>query len=46
MLDISLQTGDLETGFERSFNFGIFPDAISEYGSQLGRSFLTPAWPR
>ena len=40
MLDISLQTGDLETGFERSFNFGIFPDAIGDYGSQLGRSFL------
>ena len=40
MLDVSLQTGDLETGFERSFNFGIFPDAVSEYGAQLGRSFL------
>jgi spermidine/putrescine transport system permease protein len=40
MLDISLQTGDLEAGFERSFNFGIFPDAVSDYGSQLGRSFL------
>jgi len=40
MLDISLQTGDLETGFERAFNFGVFPDAISDYGAQLGRSFL------
>jgi spermidine/putrescine transport system permease protein len=40
MLDISLQTGDLETGFERSFNFGVFPEAISDYGAQLGRSFL------
>ena len=40
MLDISLQTGDLETGFERAFNFGVFPDAISDYSAQLGRSFL------
>src|SRR3954451_1744666 len=40
MLDISLQTGDLETGFKRTFNFGVFPDAVSQYGSQLGRSFL------
>jgi spermidine/putrescine transport system permease protein len=40
MLDISLQTGDLESGFERSFNFGVFPDAVSDYGAQLGRSFL------
>ncbi len=40
MLDVSLQTGDVETGFERSFNFGIYPDAISDYGAQLGRSFL------
>ena len=40
MLDISLQTGDLETGFERTFNFGVYPEAISDYGAQLGRSFL------
>jgi spermidine/putrescine transport system permease protein len=40
MLDISLQTGDELSGYERSFNFGIFGDALSEYEAQLGRSFL------
>ena len=40
MLDISLQTGDELSGYERSFNFGIFGDAIGDYGgSSAARSF-------
>ena len=40
MLDVALQVGDLETGFERTFNFWVFPDSISQYSDQLLRSFL------
>jgi spermidine/putrescine transport system permease protein len=40
MLDVSLQQGDIETGFERTFHFGVFADAVSQYGEQLARSFL------
>ena len=40
MLDVALQVGDLETGFERTFNLWVFPDSISQYSDQLLRSFL------
>ncbi|WP_410173564.1 ABC transporter permease, partial [Frankia nepalensis] len=39
MLSVSLQTGNLLDGFRQTFNFGIYPDAISTYSDQLVRSF-------
>ena len=36
----SLQTGDIDNGFTLTWNFAVFPDALSEYSPQLLRSFL------
>jgi len=35
---VSLQTGTPEEGFAQSWNWSVYPDAISEYSEQLGRS--------
>ena len=39
MLSVSLQTGNVVDGFAQTFNFGVYPDAISQYSSQFIRSF-------
>lgn len=38
MLNVSLQTGSLETGFQQTFAFHNYVDMISQYHSQLLRS--------
>ena len=38
MLSLSLQTGSLEEGFELTWNFGAFSEAISQYRTQFIRS--------
>jgi spermidine/putrescine transport system permease protein len=38
MATVSLQEGSLGTGFRMTFNFGIFPEAISRWDDQLVRS--------
>jgi spermidine/putrescine transport system permease protein len=38
MASVSLQEGTLGTGFRLTFNFGIFPDAIARWDTQLTRS--------
>jgi spermidine/putrescine transport system permease protein len=38
MASVSLQEGTLGTGFRLTFNFGIFPDAIARWDTQLIRS--------
>jgi spermidine/putrescine transport system permease protein len=38
MASVSLQEGTLGTGFELTFNFGVFPDAIARWDDQLLRS--------
>jgi spermidine/putrescine transport system permease protein len=40
MLSVSLQTGNVTDGFSQTFNVGIYPHAISQYSTQLIRSFL------
>lgn len=35
---MALQEGTLGTGFRLTFNFGVFPDAIAQYDTQLVRS--------
>jgi spermidine/putrescine transport system permease protein len=35
---VALQEGTLGTGFRLTFNFGVFPDAIAQYDTQLLRS--------
>src|SRR5919112_1809168 len=37
-LNVSLQSGDPEDGFVQTWNFAVYPDAISEYGEQILRS--------
>lgn len=37
---VSTQTGNPDDGFVQTWNFAVFPDAVSEYLPQLGRSFL------
>ena len=39
MASISLQTGSLGTGYTLSWNFGIYPEAISQFATQFLRSF-------
>src|SRR5207248_4849720 len=39
MASISLQTGSLGTGYKLSWNFGIYPEAISQFATQFLRSF-------
>lgn len=36
----SLWTGNLDTGFVQSWNWGIYPEAIAEYWPWLGRSIV------
>jgi spermidine/putrescine transport system permease protein len=37
---VSLWEGSLEEGYAPSWAFHTYPDAISGYGAQFGRSFL------
>jgi spermidine/putrescine transport system permease protein len=39
MVSVSLQTGSLETGFQQSFNWHNYTEMISQYHTQLLRSF-------
>jgi spermidine/putrescine transport system permease protein len=38
MVNVSLQTGSLETGFQQTFSFGTYADMVSAYHVQLLRS--------
>jgi spermidine/putrescine transport system permease protein len=40
MAEISLKTGTLETGYQLTWHFETYTDAISNYQDQIGRSFL------
>lgn len=40
ILWLSLTTGDAIEGFDLTWNFSIYPDSISRYSTQFGRSFL------
>jgi spermidine/putrescine transport system permease protein len=40
MASVSLQEGSLGTGYRLTFNFGIFPDAVTRWDTQLIRSLL------
>ncbi len=40
ILSVSLMTGNAIDGYSVSWNFSVFPDAISTYATQFGRSFL------
>jgi spermidine/putrescine transport system permease protein len=40
MLVISLQTGTFDTGYQLTWNFGIYPEVVSEYWELYARSFL------
>jgi spermidine/putrescine transport system permease protein len=40
MASVSLQEGTLGTGFHLTFNFGVFPEAIGRWDTQLIRSLL------
>jgi spermidine/putrescine transport system permease protein len=40
ILAVALETGDTVNGFTLSWNFSIFRDAIDQYATQFGRSFL------
>jgi spermidine/putrescine transport system permease protein len=39
MASVSLQTGSLGTGYQMTWNFGIYPEAITQYLTQFIRSF-------
>src|SRR6476659_8121600 len=40
MLSVSLQQGSLSTGYQMTWNFGVYPQVISESSAQLARSFI------
>jgi spermidine/putrescine transport system permease protein len=40
ILALSLMVGNPVKGFTLTWNFGIYPDAIDQYATQYGRSFL------
>lgn len=40
IVSISLMTGNSIEGYTLTWNFSVFPDALSQYSPQLGRSFL------
>ncbi len=40
ILWLSLTTGNSIEGFDLAWNFSVYPDAISQYSTQFGRSFL------
>ena len=35
---VSLQTGNADDGFKQTYNWSVYPDSISKYTEQLGRS--------
>jgi spermidine/putrescine transport system permease protein len=40
MVNVSLQSGSLETGFQQTFSFGTYADMVSRYHEQLIRSLV------
>ena len=40
ILSLSLMTGNSIDGFTLTWNFDVYPDAIDQYATQFGRSFL------
>ena len=40
MAKVSLQEGSVDTGYELTWNFGVYPDAISDFSEQFVRSFV------
>ena len=40
MFLVSLWTGNIETGYSQTFNWGIYPEAITEYWPWLARSIV------
>ncbi len=40
MASVSLQTGTLGTGFELTWNFGVYPQVIDQYSPQFVRSLI------
>jgi spermidine/putrescine transport system permease protein len=40
MLLISLQTGTFDTGYQLTWNFGIYPEVVAEYWELYARSFV------
>ncbi len=40
ILWLSLTTGNPRDGFELTWNFSVYPDSVSQYSTQFGRSFL------
>src|SRR5262249_7841537 len=40
MFLVSLWTGDAQSGYQLTFNFGIYADAFSQYNEQIIRSFV------
>jgi len=40
MFFTSLQTGSLETGYRLTWHWAVYPDVLSQYGEQLGRSLV------
>jgi spermidine/putrescine transport system permease protein len=39
MASVSLQTGSLGTGYQMTWNFGVYPTAINQFSTQFLRSF-------
>ena len=40
LVSMSLQTGNVEDGYKVTWNFAVYPDALSQYWSQFARSFI------
>jgi spermidine/putrescine transport system permease protein len=40
MASVSLQEGSLGTGYQLTWNFGVYPEMVQEYAAQFGRSLL------
>jgi spermidine/putrescine transport system permease protein len=40
MLSVSLQEGSLSTGYSLTWNFAVYPQVISDWSLQFGRSFV------
>jgi spermidine/putrescine transport system permease protein len=40
MFLVSLETGNIQTGYTLTFNFGIYVDAFNKYNDQIIRSFI------
>ena len=39
MLSVSLQKGTFDTGYQLTWNFGIYPEVVAEYWELFVRSF-------